>query len=108
MRLRGHAQRLHADPMILVKREAGDSAKRRDVLVLLADGLAQAIDFDVAGKFRQFLGVGDLALLRVQRLQQRRGETPRGPKAGSRGYVRERRDLYLRRPQILQLAAPRE
>ena len=57
-------KRLHRDPMILVEGQAGDAAEGRDVLVLLPYGLAQAIDFDIAGEFGQLLGMSDLAAVR--------------------------------------------
>ncbi len=76
-RLSGHAQRLHGDPMILVEGEACDAAERRDELILLPNGLAQAIDFNIASEFGQLLCMSDLAAVRKKRLQQRRGEAAR-------------------------------
>src|SRR5579863_1180438 len=97
-----NAQRLHGDPMILVETEAGDSAERRDELVLLADRLAQAIDLDMTGELGQFLGLSDPVLVRIQSLQQGSGKTPRGSEAGSRRYVGQRRNFNLWGRKILQ------
>ena len=41
--------------MIAVEGEAGDAAKRGDILVLLADWLAEAPDLDLAGELRELL-----------------------------------------------------
>ena len=65
-RLHGNAQRFNGDPMILVEGEARDAAKRRDELILLANGLAQAIDFNIACLFGQLLCMSDLAVVRVE------------------------------------------
>ena len=43
--------------IIPVEREAGHAAEGGDVLVLLADRLAQTVDLDVAGQFGQLPGM---------------------------------------------------
>ena len=44
-----HGHRLDVDRAVVVERERGDAAEGGDVLVLLADRLAEALDLEVAG-----------------------------------------------------------
>ena len=104
-RLSRHAQRLDGDAVILVEGEADEAAKCRDELILLADRVSQALDFDVASVFGQFLGMGGFSLVRVERFQQRGGETAGRPKTRSGGNIGERGDLYLRRFRMVLGAA---
>ena len=48
------SQRRGLDRVVRVESEAGDAAEGRDVLILLADRLAQPVDLDVAGQLGQF------------------------------------------------------
>ena len=93
--------RLHA--VVRVEGEAGDAAVGGDVLVLLSDGLLQALDLDLAGQPCQVAGQHGLHPVRAQRTQQRRGEAPGGAQAGARGNVRERADLDLRIFEVQRL-----
>src|ERR1700722_1801522 len=88
--------------MILVECEAGDAAKCRDELILLANGFAQAIDFNIASLLRQLPGVSDPAMMRMKSLQKGRGKATGGPETGSRRNIRKGRDFYLRRLGMLQ------
>ena len=83
--------------------EAGDAAIGRDVLVLLADRLAQQVDLDVAGLPRQLLAVDERAVMGVQRPQQRGGEAAGRAQAGAGGNVRHAGDFQVRRAQAGQL-----
>ena len=51
----GMLQRLGLDAAVGIEREASDAAVRRDVLVLLADRLAEAVDLDVARQLGQLV-----------------------------------------------------
>src|SRR5580698_1415211 len=97
----GKSQRLNRDSMVAVERHSGNSAERRNELILFADRIAQAVDFDLAGQFRQFLGVGYLALVRVQRLQQGRGKTAGGAEAGACWDISQGGNLNLRSIEVL-------
>jgi hypothetical protein len=77
---------------VLVESERRDPAIRGDELVLLADRLAQPPDFNLASLLRQLVRMHEIPVPSVQRLQQRRGETPRGPQP------RPRRDALRRCP----------
>src|SRR5205823_14638625 len=66
---------IHAAVLVKIKRR--DAAERSDVLVLFPDGFAQQVDLDMAGLFGQRLARDGLLIQRVQRAQQRDGETPR-------------------------------
>ena len=99
-RVHRHAKRLGLDAAVAVEREAGHAAKRRDVLVLLPDRLGEAVDLDVARQFGEFVRMEETAPVRVERLQERRGEAPRRSESRSRRDVGERRDLDLRRSEV--------
>jgi len=74
--------------------EGAQPAVGRDVLVLLADRLAQALDLDLAGLPGQTLGGDLLALVHVERVQQPDGERARRAEARPLGGdVREQRHL---------------
>ena len=98
-RLHAELQGFGVDRIIGVEGETGDAAVRRDVLVLLSNGLLQPVDLDFARQFSQIARMQQPPAVRVQRLQQRGRETARGSKAGPGWDIRERRDLYLRRPE---------
>ena len=66
------------------KAEAGDPAESRDVLVLLADRLLEDVDLDLARLLGQLAGVDQVLLLRVQRLEQSRGEAAGRPQPCAR------------------------
>ena len=82
--------------------EASDPAVGRDVLVLLADRLLQDVDLDLARLLGQLAGV-DQVLLRVQRLEQGRGEAARRSQPGARRDVGHAGDLQ---PEILPAHQP--
>ena len=82
-----------------MERETGDAAVGRDVLVLLADRLAQAIHFDFTRQCGEFAWMQQAAAVRVERTEECGRKTARRPKARPRGDIRERRDLNLRRPE---------
>ena len=99
---RRHLQRRHLHVVVGQKAKTGDAAERRDVLVLLADGLVQQVQLDVAGLLRQLLA-GDVVLLHgVQGPQQRGGETARGSESGARRDVRHTGDFEVRNPYLHQ------
>ena len=90
---RGQLERLDVDAAVRVERVGADAAVRGDVLVLLADRLAEDVDLDLAG------GLGERArrdrgAARVRkRLQQADRVGARGAHAGAGGHVGDRRDL---------------
>ncbi len=65
----------------LAELEAGHPTIGSDILILLADRLAETVDFDVAGLLRQFLGMNEVAVVGMQGFQQRCREAARGAKA---------------------------
>jgi hypothetical protein len=73
--------------------EAGQATECRDVLVLLADGLAQHVDLDVARLLGQLGGRHVLAPVRVQGPEQADGERPRGAEPGAGRDVGDADDL---------------
>jgi len=81
----GRLPGLHAP--VLVESERRDAAIGRDELVLLADRLVQTPDLDFASLLREFVRMDEIPVPGMQRLQQRRGETPR------RSQTRPRRDI---------------
>ena len=60
-----------------------DSAERRNVLILLADGLSAAFDLDHAGPLGQLLRRYLPALVGEQRVQQADRDRGRGPEPGA-------------------------
>ncbi len=56
MRLLGNLAGAEFHAAVLVERECCDTPDGRDILVLLADGLAEPVDLDVAGLLREFGG----------------------------------------------------
>src|SRR5262245_16288334 len=70
-----------------MEREAREAAEGRDVLVLLADRLAEAVDLDVACLLGEILREHRATLVGVKGLQERRGEASRGSEARPRRYV---------------------
>src|SRR5207302_278625 len=95
-RLGADAQRPGLDLAVGQELEAGQPAVGGDVLVLLADRLAEAVDLDVAGLLRQVARVDQVLLVGVQRLEQRGREAARraqpGAAAGQRDAERAARD----------------
>ena len=69
------------------------AAVGRDVLVLLADGLLQDVDLELARLARELLGGDELALERVQAVEERDGEAARRAEAGVRRHVGEAVEL---------------
>src|SRR5216684_3157937 len=72
-----YLQRLYIDAVVRMEGEAGQSAARGDILILLADRLAEAIDLDFASELRQLLRLDLAHPVYIERLQQRRGEASR-------------------------------
>ena len=99
----GSLQRLGLDAAVRVEREAGEAAVRGDVLVLLADRLAEPVDLDLARQLGELARMQQPAPVRVERLEQRRREAARRAEAGAGRDVGQRRDLELRRPEAEQL-----
>ena len=60
-------QRDRLDAVVRVESEAGDAAVGGDVLVLLADGLLEAVDLDLAGQSGQMAGQHGLHPVCAQR-----------------------------------------
>ena len=90
-----------------MEREAGDAAVGGDVLILLADRLAEPVDLDLAGQLGQLAGMQQPPAVRVERLEQRRGEAARRAEPGAGRNVGQRRDLDLRRPEAEHAGSPR-
>src|SRR5437588_24969 len=65
------------DFVIREELKTGHAAIGRDVLILFADRLAEAVDLDVTRLFGQLVRVYDVLPVGVQRLQQGRGEASR-------------------------------
>ena len=78
-----------------MKRKGRDATDGGDVLVLLADGLTEFVELDVAGLLGE-LGGGNQALLRrVEGLEQGGGEAARGAEAGAAGDIGHRGELEV-------------
>ena len=60
-----------------IEGEACQAAAGRDILILLADRLAEPIDFDFAGQLRQLLRLDLAHPVHMKRLQQRSREAAR-------------------------------
>src|SRR5581483_2552828 len=84
------------DGSVLAEGEAGQPAESRDVLVLLADRLAEEVDLDVAGLLGKLARMNDRVAVRVKRAQERGGEAARRAKAGAGRNIGKRGDLDLR------------
>ena len=80
--------------------EAGDPAEGGDVLVLLADRLAELVDLDMAGLLGELARMDDAAGLSMQGAQQRGREAAGRTEPGAGRNVGQRRDLDLRRTEI--------
>src|ERR1035437_8677945 len=63
-----HLQWAGSHTAVLIEREARDAAIGGRVLILFADGLAKAIDLDVAGELGQLVRMEQPAAVGVQRL----------------------------------------
>src|SRR5258708_39013435 len=70
-RAAGDSQRLNVHPLVTVEGKTSDSAECGNELILLANGLAQALDLDVTSLLSQLLGVNGLVAVSMQSLQQR-------------------------------------
>ena len=91
--------------VVPVEGEACHPANGRNILVLLAYGLAEAVNFKVASKFGQ-LQLGQVpATMRVERLEQRRCEAARTSQPCSRRDVSQRGDFDLRGLEAQQTQA---
>ena len=95
-RFLGQPERHHFDSSAGTEVKAGHPAECGDVLILFADGFVQAVDFHLARLRGEFARMNDVALVRVQRLEQRGGETPAGAEAGACWDVRHRGDFERR------------
>ena len=86
------------------KVEGSHATDRRDVLILLADGLVQFLQLDLAGLRGDLHRAHDVLFVSVQRFQQRRGETAGRTESAAGGDVGHRGDLQ-RAPVHLQKRA---
>ena len=90
---RREVERTHLDLVVGMERERGDPADRGDVLVLLADRLAEAVELDVARELGE-LHVGRvLVAVGAEGLQRADGERARRAEPGAGRDVGHRRDL---------------
>src|SRR5262249_35577725 len=96
-------ERLGYHRIVLVEREASQSAVGSDVLILFADWLPQSINFDLTGELSEILRVQWPPAVRVQGLQQCGCKTSRRAQAGACWNVRQGCDLELRRFEVEQL-----
>ena len=87
--------RVHADGkrrrrhrVVRVEGEAGHAADGCDILVLLADRLAEPVDFDVAGELGQLHLIQVAATMGVERLEQGGREAARASQARFRPECR--------------------
>ena len=78
---------LDLDGAVGLERQRADAAERRDVLVLLADRLLEEIDLELAGLARELLGRDELALERVQAVEQGDREAARRAETRVGGHV---------------------
>src|SRR5713226_4939277 len=77
-RIHRDLERRDIDRVIGIKREAGQSAARGDILILLADWFSETIDLDLASKLRQVLWLDLAHPMYVERLEQRCSEASGG------------------------------
>ena len=82
-----HGQPLDVDRAVGVERHRADAAVGGDVLVLLADGLLQDVDLELARLAGELLGGHELALEGVQAVEQRDGEAARRAEPRVRRHV---------------------
>src|SRR5712691_2307849 len=80
--------------------EASESAERRDILILLSDGLTEHVDLNVTGFLGYFSRLDVLALIRIQRTQQPHRECARRSQPGARRHVGEAGDLNVSLPVV--------
>src|SRR5262249_15408064 len=99
-RLLVHGEGRRVDRAIPAEGEAGQAAESGDVLVLLADRLAEAVHLDLTGMLRELVRMDGVAPIGVQRAEKRGGEAARGAKTGARGNIGKRGDLDLRRAAL--------
>jgi hypothetical protein len=100
--------RLH--PPVLVKIETRDATHCGYVLILFPHWFLQPIDLDLARLSRDFMVRHQMFLLRVQRLEQRRGEAPARAKPSAGGDIRHARqlqELSIQSHQLHRLADDR-
>lgn len=74
----GQLHRHRFDRAVTAEGEGRDAPEGGDILVLLTDGFAQAVDLEMAGLLREFAWLERLALADMQSLEQRRRERPGG------------------------------
>src|SRR6516162_2955354 len=86
--------RTNLDAVVLVKLETSDAAIGGDKLILLARGLAEEVDLDMAGLLCKGMRADDVPLAGVQRTQQCGRKTARGTEAGAGRNIGHARDLY--------------
>src|SRR5208282_3737961 len=99
-RLVGDLERLGIDPAGRIDAEAGDAAIGGDVLVLLADRLAQQVDLDMAGLLRELLRRHEALPVGMQRLEERGREAARGAEARTCPNVGHAGELEVRLPSF--------
>ena len=95
-RFRRKPQRLGFHPAILPEIETSDASESGNVLILLADRLPQAIDFDLASLRRQLIGMHQVFAQSMQSLEQRRGKASRGSQARAGRNVRHAGDFEVK------------
>ena len=90
------AHRFDRDRAARVETKEVQSTERGRVLVLLADGLFEDIDFDVGGFFSQLTRRNPLASISVQRMKQSHGKTARPGEARRGRQIAHRADINRR------------
>ena len=98
--------RVHPDGAVGQEPDVLEAAERRDVLVLLADRLAQDLDFDFAGLARELGRRPPLGLHGVERVQDADGQRRTRAQPDPCGQVGDRRDFDpFRQPRHLHRLA---
>src|SRR5579872_953341 len=92
-RVIGNGETLKRHRAVVVEIESGNTADRGDVLILLADGLLQCLDFNVTRLGGDFGRRNMLALIGVHGAKESDSERPRRPKTGARRNIRHAGDL---------------
>src|SRR6478672_2161741 len=83
------------DQTIALEREAGNAAKCRDILILLAYRFFQFIDFNGAGLLGKFARMNNATRMRMERAEQSCSEASRRAKSGAGRDISERGDFNL-------------
>src|ERR1051326_4840983 len=68
--LRIQVERTRVDAVVAIELEAGDAAKRGNILILFSDRLAQAIDLDVARLLGKLARMNQLLAMNIQRSEE--------------------------------------